>query len=278
MQAPILTRVWLAVAVAIASTLTVALVVLSSSRASAAGAAALAPDLVTLPIHQRDLAVGITDRKRLLRLSNEVANIGTGPLEIAPSESSANCDGDGDPVNDRDAAQRLFEDSNASGRFELGLDAISTERSFGCMRYHPRHEHWHVLDFTRYQLTREADAKVVRQSNKIGFCLTDARPAFTLAGTPATPVYPLDPGALIPCDVGSTQGISVGWADEYALTLAGQQLDISGLQAGRYCLSSRVDPSNTLIESDDANNVRRARLLLDPRELEVAKLKGGCRV
>ncbi len=265
-------------AVAIASTATAAVVIVNTPRASADGAAALAPDLVTLPIHQEDLFVGREDGKLLLRLSNEVANIGSGPLEIFPSESSTDCDGDGDPANDRDAAQRLYEDSNASGAFELGVDGVAAERGFGCMRYHPRHDHWHLLDFTHYRLRREADAKLVRQSQKIGFCLTDARQAFAVAGSPATPVYPLDQGALIPCDAGSTQGISVGWADEYALALPGQQLDISGLETGRYCLSSRVDPSNVLAESQDLNNVRRVRLLLEPDKLRVRKLSRGCRI
>jgi hypothetical protein len=268
----------LAVAVAIASTATVAVVIVNTPRASADGAAALAPDLVTLPFHKDDLFVGSEKGKRLLRLSNEVGNIGSGPLEIFPSESSSDCDGDGDPANDRDAAQRLFEDSNGSGVYELGVDGVAAEQGVGCMRYHPRHDHWHVLDFTQYQLRREADAKLVRQSQKIGFCLTDARPAVAVAGSPAAPVYPLEQGALIPCDAGSTQGISVGWADEYALALPGQQLDVSRLEKGRYCLSSRVDPSNLLAESDDLNNVRRVRLLLDPDELRVRKLSRGCRI
>lgn len=278
MQAPILSRARLATAVAIASASVLALVVATTPRAAAGGAAALAPDLVTLAIQPDDLFVAVEQGKVLLRLTNEVANLGSGPLEIAPGESSADCDGDGDPGNDRDAFQRIFGDSNASGVFEPGADGVESERRFGCMRYHPRHNHWHVLEFTRYGLRREDGAKLVRQSQKVGFCLTDARRAFPLADSPPLPVYPLEPGELIPCDVAATQGLSVGWADQYLFSLAGQQLDVTELTPGRYCLTSRVDPGNALTESDDQNNVRRVRLMLRPERLLVRKLGGRCRV
>ncbi len=277
-QAPFLSRIRLSVAVAIASGTALALVIATTPRATARGEAALMPDLVTLGFHKEDLVVGVEKGKVQLRLNNEVANVGAGPLEINPSEQSNECDGDADPANDRGAFQRVYADSNASGVFERGADGIDSDRQFGCMRYHPRHIHWHVLDFTRYELRREDDGKLVRESDKVGFCLTDARRAFPLPDSPTTPVYPLEPGTLLPCDVASTQGISVGWADEYAFTLAGQQLDITALAAGRYCLTSRVDPSNVLAEADDLNNVRRAPILLRPDNAVIRRLDGRCQI
>ena len=144
----------------------------------------------------------------MLRLSNEIGNQSNGPLEVFPGAVSANCDGDGDPANDRDASQRIFADSNGSGLYEPGIDAIASERMFGCMRYHAAHDHWHVLDIARYELRREATGKLVAQSQKIGFCLTDTRIAFPSAAAPPAPDLPdrvrqadrlrrdLDPGDL----------------------------------------------------------------------------------
>ena len=91
----------------------------------------------------------------MFRFTNEIGNRGNGPLEIQPSAESLDCDGDGDPANDRDATQRVFADSNGTGLFERGTDGVAAERRFGCMRYHPAHDHWHVLDIATYELRRE---------------------------------------------------------------------------------------------------------------------------
>jgi hypothetical protein len=272
-----LSRLRLATAVAVASSAALALVVASSPARG--GPAALTPDLLTLAIQQENLFIEVDERgDTVLRLSNEIANRSNGPLEVFPAEASANCDGDDDPANDRDASQRVFADTNGSGGYEPGIDAIDSERSFGCLRYHPAHDHWHVLDIASYELRRESTGKLVVQSRKVGFCLTDARLAFPSATSPPSPTYPLGSGEAIGCDVTSTQGISAGWADLYAFALPGQQLEVGGLPRGHYCLSSRADPLDLLDEVDENNNVRRVRLTLRPRKLRVRKLDGPCRV
>ncbi len=260
--------------VAAASTAAVALI-LATSPASG-GPAALTPDLVTLAIQQENLVVRSEDGETVLRLANEVGNHGNGPLEIFPGASSLDCDGDADPANDRDASQRIFADTNASGLFEGGVDAIDSERQFGCMRYHPAHNHWHVLDFARYELRREPKGKLAALSRKVGFCLVDNRRAFPGPGSPDSPTYPF--GAQKEgCDQQATQGLSPGWADIYAFALPGQELEISGLTRGHYCLISRADPTDLLTELDEDNNVRRVRLALRPRKLIVQKLAGPCK-
>jgi hypothetical protein len=273
-QAP--SRIGLAAVTAAASAVAVALVV--ATAPAAGGPAALTPDLVTLGIQQENLFVERERKKTLLKLSNEIGNRANGPLEVFPSAASANCDGDGDPANDRNASQREFADTNGSGGYEPGADAVDSERSIGCMRYHPAHDHWHVVDIARYELRREETGKLVTQSRKVGFCLTDTRLAYPGPASPSTPRYPLGSAHPVGCDASSTQGISPGWADVYAFAVPGQQLNVTGLPRGRYCLTSRADPLDLVNELDEANNVRRVRLALRPRWFSVRKLGGPCRI
>ena len=244
---------------------------------SEAGPGDLAPDLVTMAIGDDDLRIGPERGKVVLRFTNEIGNRGNGPLEIEPSPASQGCDGDADPDNDRDATQRIFTDSNGTGAYERGIDAVASERRFGCMRYHPAHDHWHVLDIATYELRRERSGRVLLRSRKVGFCLTDARPAFESDATPIATTYPINPPGIMGCQSISTQGISAGWADAYVLTLPGQSLDVTELPRGSYCLTTRADPTGMLDELDELNNVRRVRLALRPEEPSVRKLPGPCR-
>ncbi|MGZ8666988.1 MAG: lysyl oxidase family protein [Solirubrobacterales bacterium] len=247
MEAQALTRIRLAATVAVASVAATALILLASPATG--GPSALTPDLVTLAIQEENLVIEPGDHGgALLRLTNEIGNRANGPLEVFPGTVSAGCDGDGDPDNDRDASQRVFADTNGSGAYETGIDQVDSERRFGCMRYHPAHDHWHVLDVARYELRREATGKLVLSSRKVGFCLTDTRQAFPAGVSPAVPTYPLGSGKPTGCDATSTQGISAGWADVYTFALPGQDLDVTGLPRGHYCLTSRADPLDLLDE------------------------------
>ena len=235
----------------------------------------LRPDLVTLRLSQRDLFLNRSAKRLFLRLTNEIGNRGRGPLEIYPSPSPQDCDGDGNPANDRDTYQRIFLDSNADHVFDRGQDTESVARLFGCERYHPPHDHWHLLDFTRYKLVRERSGRTVVRSTKIGFCIIDSDHSFaSLPGSPARPYYP---AGSRDCDRDSIDGLSVGWSDSYAYSLPGQRLDVTGLRRGRYCLVSRADPSNLLRESDNSNNAHRAPISLRPAKLTVKRLPGRCR-
>ena len=258
----------LAAPVAIAAAILVPAV--AAPGAGAGTNARLLPDLVTMRISHDDLVL----EAGKLRLSNEIANRGRGPLEIYPSASSNNCDGDGNPSNDRDVSQRIFLDSNGDGVFQRSQDTESEHHRFGCEQYHPIHHHWHVLDFSRYSLVREKTGHTVARSTKVGFCIIDTDHRFGgLPGSPAPEYYPAGSGD---CSAGSIDGLSVGWADEYYYGLPGQQLDITGLKGGRYCLVSKGDPDNLLRESNNSNNVRRTRIALHPAKHTVKRLSGRC--
>jgi hypothetical protein len=268
----------MAVAAGAASVASAAAVVALSPRAEAGGAAGLRPDLVTLSLQQEDVIITAEGGRRYLRLSTEIANHGVGPLEVFPSPESTDCDGDGNPLNDRDASQRTFADTDGDGGYTAGVDGVQTERLFGCMRYHAIHNHWHVLDFARYELRREPDGHLAAKRRKVGFCVGDNRIAFPGAPhLPPDPTYPFGPPGSVGCNESATQGLSVGWADLYLFYVPGQELDVTGLKPGRFCLISRADPRDLIDESNEHNNVRRTLLTLEPRQLAAARLPGKCR-
>ena len=116
----------------LAAPLAVAVAVLvpatGTPEAGAGVNARLLPDLVTMRISKPDLVL----EAGKLRLSNEIGNRGRGPLEIYPSATSNNCDGDGNASNDRDVSQRMFLDSNGDGVFRRSQDTESDHHRFGC--------------------------------------------------------------------------------------------------------------------------------------------------
>jgi hypothetical protein len=273
-------RVRLAVLVAAASALGLALLASVTARPATAGPSSLAPDLVTLPMTQESLAIQLEGKRTVLRITNEIANSGSGPLEVVPGPISTGCDGDADPANDRDANQRIYDDADGSGGYEPGIDPLALERRFGCMRFHPAHDHWHVLDFARYDLRREPGGKPVVRKRKVGFCLADSRRVFDGPSSPLDPVYPIEPGdgpEQRGCQAFETQGLSSGWADVYLLDLPGQELDVSGLARGRYCLISSADPRDLITERDESNNSTALRIQLRPKARIARALARPCR-
>jgi Lysyl oxidase len=230
---------------------------------------------VTLRLGQNDLVMRKRKGELLLRLSNVIGNRGRGPLEIYPSPDPSDCDGNGNPANDRDTYQRIFRDSNGDHVFNRQQDTESDELLFGCQRFHPPHHHWHLLDFSRYKLVKERTGRRVARSTKISFCVIDTdRPFAGLPGSQAAPYYP---AGSSDCNRDSVDGLSVGWADTYHWSLPGQQLNVTGLRRARYCLVSTADPHNLLRESNNSNNARRTRIVLRPAKRRVTRLRGRCR-
>jgi hypothetical protein len=234
----------------------------------------LLPDLKTIRIHSDDLRVDREGGDVLLQLTNRLANRGRGPLEIKPSARSHDCDGDGNPDNDRDAFQRVFFDADGDRAFDRRADTGSELFKFGCERYDPRAKHWNVLDLARYDLRRLHSGKSVARATKIAYCTIDSERVFGgLPGSPARRYYPRGG-----CDEDSTLGISIGWADEYYYGVPGQELDVTGVKGGRYCLVSTGDPDDLLRESDNSNNARKTKIELHPGKRVAKVLPGRCRI
>jgi hypothetical protein len=222
---------------------------LPSAAASTSASRDLLPDLVTR--RPAKILLQVTKRgKRLVRFSNEVVNIGIGPLELRPRADD--CNGNGDLRDDRTSYQRIYRDAKADGAFARGVDVGFRTRRAGCTRFHPAHKHWHFEALAEYALR---PAVPLGSKKKVSSCVLDTRPRLPKAGSPRRKYY----GS---CRRDSIGGISIGWGDLYGARVSGQELDVTTLGDGVYCLVSGADPEDRLLESNERNNVRTTRIVL----------------
>ncbi len=178
------------VALALALTFAGLGVATATAGATARGdATPLYPNLVTRPIEgvRIEKAPGV----KLLRFPTLVGNRGPGPVELFPDiPDSSDCDGDGDPANDRIASQRVFGDTVADGVFTRGEDTdVVDTPTVGCFVFHPAHDHWHFEEFERYVLTRVKTGKMIASSEKVSFCVLDTYTFGDFPGSPASAHY-----------------------------------------------------------------------------------------
>jgi Lysyl oxidase len=99
------------------------------------------------------------------------------------------------------------------------------------------HEHWHFPDFERYEL-RRLDGTLVGRDRKTGFCLRDRYP--TPAALDKKPVWTGQCRRGHPEARTVSEGISVGFGDDYVPEKEGQSIDVTGGRAG----SVRAGPSS----------------------------------
>ena len=232
----------------------------------------LRPDL--RPRRPADLYVDRQDGRRFIRLANEIVNVGTGPLEVTPDPSD--CDGDGVTEGEATAWQSTYLDRDGSGAFSRAGDHEDPDRSrVGCLRYHaaPEHNHWHLDDFALYELIPYGANGVlgapVRSSDKVSFCLLDTHRRRDLAGSPRLAYY-----LASYCKNNGSTGISIGWSDVYTANLPGQEIDITGVPNGKYCLRTTIDPDHKIVELREDNNLRGRRIWLTRSGFTYAHVKG----
>ncbi len=216
------------------------------ARGTSSGGVELLPDL--LQERPQDLSVQRVRGRQLLGFRSAVENVGDGPLIIVGSRAS-----------------RATRDMRAS---QLVLQAGGTLRRVvgtGFLRYVPSsdHSHWHFLPFERYELRSEATGVRIVRDRKSGFCLGDRyRVEPRLANAVAAPVYASRCGLNRPTLLQIREGISVGWADDYAAYLDSQHIDVTDVPAGRYLLVHMVNPTGRIVERSRANNEASVRIAL----------------
>lgn len=290
-------RIWMASGVVLAA---VGSIALAATVEAGDPAPPLYPDLRTVAAGPFSLDVkrnGST--KTTLRISNKIANQGSGPLELYATDATASggpggntdcTEGDyPEPVGaDRDAYQTIFADTNENGEFDRGTDQVFESDKVGCFEYHNAHDHWHFQDFSQYRLDDvDTGDTVAGPSRKIGFCILDGERKYPgIPGSPLGGLYPTTgPSGGLGCATGDPDGgpgkmgLSVGWADVYTYSLPGQRLDITGVPAGTYCFVSRANPPGgaaEIMESDETNNERRRTLELDPQKRTADFTGAGC--
>jgi hypothetical protein len=195
----------------------------------------LYPDLRTLAPEDLSFDVvrfGDGTSHHVLRLTNTIANVGPGRLEL-----------EGRPGG---KVYQRFYDAPRGGtlvkRVLIGNDSV----------FHPGHNHYHFANFASYQLLQE-DARGVYQpltqrGTKTSFCVVDS-----------IRVQGVRPQFYTRCDR-AFQGLMVGWADVYDASLPDQWIDLGGarLADGAYAVRSTADPADKLDEGghDDNNGAR----------------------
>ena len=178
----------------------------------------------------------------LLRLSSEVANVGSGPLELWGGATSGTT---------QEVFQRIYGANNSSN------DVLAGEFVF-----HPSHGHIHFEGFATYNL-REINpdgsmGAVVASGGKTSFCVINLRNPFPDAAADADLVNGRGGNSC-----GSIQGLSVGSSDVYSSGLADQWIDVTDVESGNYFLEVIADPDNAIIEEDESNNSAAVQITLN---------------
>jgi hypothetical protein len=206
----------------------------------------LMPDLYTLPPSNLSIETHRSPQQRLLRFSNSIANRGPGALEVW---------GERDPATGQTRVTQRIHTSDGGS-----VDLVAGEFFF-----HPQHDHWHLVNFARYELWTLAPSGwlegVIGLTDKVSYCLRDN---FRERALPPTtgPAY-------LHCE-SDMQGISAGWVDRYQSTLPGQAIDITGLASqGFYALRSIVDPEDQLLEGNEANNDVLVYIEIDQNQVRI---------
>jgi L-ascorbate metabolism protein UlaG (beta-lactamase superfamily) len=190
----------------------------------------LLPDLRTLEPSDLRIARFSRDGTTLLKLTNSVWNGGYGPLELIGAVDTG--------TGTQHVIQRILKD-----------DGEYSEKPIGEFVFHSGHNHWHLDSFSVYELwTLQSNGmldQVVATSGKVSYCLRDIYRS--------AEAEQIDRAGFTSCSP-VRQGLSVGWTDVYQYYLAGQSIDITGLEDGTYALMSIADPFNLIQESDETNN------------------------
>jgi hypothetical protein len=207
-----------------------ALVLYPGFTSEAIAAAELLPNLTPKPA--QDVIVRQEgDGHTYLRFSTLTVNSGAGPMELVPDSPETK-------ARKQKVYQKIYYD-NESFRLRLA----------GRFVYHAAHDHFHLEGYTLYILEPlNSPGSSGRSSEKTSSCLVDSLHVNPeLPGSPSSPKYTV-------CSKDKPQGISVGWGDLYDYTLAGQEIDITGLPDGDYNIKIQVDPYNRLAESNELDN------------------------
>ena len=221
------------------------------ASAGFAQAVELRPNLKPFPAFEVHLGTNFATGGKQITFSTRSWNKGAGPLELVAGETSS---------SGQNVYQRVY-----------SSDGSHQDYFAGTFVWHPSHNHFHFNDYALYSLEPiNAPGGSPKSGNKTTFCIMDTNSVDTsLPGAPRQAVY---------AQCGSTiQGMSVGWADTYGYTLAGQSIDFTGNPSGDYCLTIQIDPKGRLLETDDTDNFASSLLRIDVERSTITVLDNtGC--
>jgi len=105
--------------------------------------------------------------------------------------------------------------------------------------YHSCHGHYHIKNFSTYELLT-LDGALVVAGTKQGFCFEDS--------------FKYEDGGKSNGYDCHDQGISAGWGDWYYKQLVGQWIDITGVPEGRYIVQVRLNTGDSAPLFDEGEN------------------------
>ncbi|MFJ2754233.1 lysyl oxidase family protein [Nocardioides sp. NPDC087217] len=195
------------------------------------------PDLISLPAWQISTEVDEGGTDRLNFAANEW-NAGPAPMIVEGFRRGTA------PV--MDAYQMFYR-----GGKQVGV------KKTGTMEFHeaPEHNHWHFLDFAKYELV-DAKDKVVSTSGKQSWCLAPTDPVDLTV--PGATLRPSQTGLESACGEKSAlwlrESMPTGWGDTYNQAQT-QAFDLSKVKNGTYRIKVTVNPDGNLYERTRSNNV-----------------------
>ena len=222
---------------ALAGALAIAALVAGVGGGRAGESAELLPDLVVKVPY--DLELTQAGGRWRLGFASAASNFGAGPLVVQGRRRPG-----------AETMATVQEIRRADG-------SVAEVRGAGRLRYvvSSDHQHWHFLPFMRYELRRADGTLGVVRDRKTGFCLGDRYETDReLPGKPDLAGFFSRCGLRETWRLGVREGISVGYGDDYNPTLEGQFVDVTGLPAGRYVLTHRVNETRVLREGDYDDN------------------------
>jgi hypothetical protein len=231
--------------------LTALSVLTACATATAQDASPLLPDLDQATPRRMQLRQVISPKRGrlfMLGFDSAAANVGDGPMLLHGVRLKGR-----EPLMRADQLVRTN-----SGRLQL-------TKNVGRLRYirFSDHQHWHFLDFMRYEIRDDRTLRLVLRDQKTGFCLGDryrAPKGFRIPARVNRPQYGDNCALGKPGLLGIFEGLTPGWGDLYKASLEGQEIDITSLPAGTYQLVHRANPTGRLIEKTLANNSSSLRI------------------
>jgi len=204
----------------------------------------LLPDLAQGRPTGVDVVVDSSNGQPQTRLvfDSTIGNVGEGPLILTAKRT---------PGTDTMTAHQVIRRSDGSTRVRRAVA--------GVLKFVQAsdHQHWHLMGIDRYELWTRTASRRLRRDRKQGFCLGDRyqlsanRP---IPHQPRRPAYPGYCGKNRPDLTRITEGITVGWGDNYPANIEGQFIDIDGIAPGKYLLVHRIRAGG-LLESYPYNDV-----------------------
>jgi len=195
----------------------------------------------------------------LLRFDGHVHNAGPGRLEINATGRTGSWEAG--TLRMSDVRQQVYD---AEGTL---VEQIPSAIPFthGGPLAPANHQHWHFDRAASYTLVAAPSMAPVRESAKVGFCLSDSEPveapqgavgrysAGRCPGFDEDGTWITDPVATRSADR-VVVGISAGFRDNYRARYWTQWVDLTGtVPPGRYAIRAIADPLGVVRETDEVN-------------------------